>query len=116
MATAPHLSEMNASHGPSVAYPEPIGFQAEWNIGRGPTLNGTQTAVEVDTLTGGYAMLMARHKLRKGELWPFARWNYYTGGYKTERNAPVCGHPGVGNGLRVAVLEEPRTRLHVYHH
>jgi hypothetical protein len=71
-----------------VAYPEPIGFQSEWTIGRGPSLNGTQTAVEVDTLTGGYAMLMARHKLRKGELWPFARWNYYTGGYKSERNAP----------------------------
>jgi hypothetical protein len=33
-------------------------------------------------------MLMARKKLRKGELLPFARWNYFTGGYKTERNAP----------------------------
>jgi hypothetical protein len=71
-----------------IAYPEPVGFQTEWNIGRGPTLNGTQTAVEVDTLTGGYAMLMSRHKLRKGELWPFARWNYFTGGYRSERNAP----------------------------
>lgn len=71
-----------------VAYPEPIGFQTEWNIGRGPTLNAAQTAVEVESLTGGYAMLMARKKLKKGELLPFARWNYFTGGYKTERNAP----------------------------
>jgi hypothetical protein len=71
-----------------IAYPEPIGFQAEWNIGRGPALNAAQTAVEVDSLTGGYAMLMARKKLTKGELLPFVRWNYFTGGYKTERNAP----------------------------
>ncbi len=34
-------------------------------------------------------MMMYRHKLEKGELWPFARYNYYKGGYKTERNAPM---------------------------
>ncbi len=29
-----------------VWYPQPLGFQAEWNIGRGPALNDAQTAVE----------------------------------------------------------------------
>jgi hypothetical protein len=72
-----------------VAYPEPIGFQAEWTVGNGPALNAAQTAVEVQSLSGGYAMVMARRKLRKGELLPFARWNYFNGGYKTERNAPM---------------------------
>jgi hypothetical protein len=33
-------------------------------------------------------MMMYRQTLQKGELIPFARWNYYEGGYKTERNAP----------------------------
>ncbi len=71
-----------------VYYPQPIGFQSEWNVGRGPSLNATQTAVEESHLYGGYAMLLYRQKLQKGELFPFARWNYYSGGYKTERNAP----------------------------
>lgn len=71
-----------------VAYPEPIGFQAEWNVGNGPALNASQTAIGVESLTGGYAMIMGRRKLKKGELLPFARWNYFEGGYKTERNAP----------------------------
>ncbi|MBL8813104.1 MAG: porin [Planctomycetaceae bacterium] len=72
-----------------IYYPQPLGFQAEWNIGRGPALNDAQTRVTDSSITGGYAMMMYRQKLDKGELWPFARWNYYNGGYKTERNAPM---------------------------
>ena len=29
-----------------VLYPQPFGFQAEWNWGRGPELNAARTAVE----------------------------------------------------------------------
>ena len=71
-----------------IYYPQPFGFQAEWTVGRGPALNAAQTAVEERALYGGYAMIMYREKLTKGELFPFARWNYYKGGYKSERNAP----------------------------
>ena len=71
-----------------IYYPQPIGFQSEWNVGRGPSLDAAQTAVEESHLYGGYAMMMYRQKLQKGELFPFARWNYYSGGYKTERNSP----------------------------
>ncbi len=72
-----------------VYYPQPFGFQSEWTVGRGPALNDAQTNVSDAPLYGGYAMAMYRHKLEKGELLPFARWNYYQGGYKTERNAPM---------------------------
>lgn len=72
-----------------VYYPQPLGFQAEWTVGRGPALNDAQRAVTDASLYGGYAMVMYRQKLEKGELWPFARWNYYNGGYKSERNAPM---------------------------
>lgn len=71
-----------------VYYPQPLGFQSEWTVGRGPALNATQTALEERSLYGGYAMVMYREKLTKGELLPFARWNYFRGGYKSERNAP----------------------------
>lgn len=73
-----------------VYYPQPFGFQSEWTIGRGPALNDAQTEVIDRALYGGYAMAMYRWKGKTQELLPFVRWNYYKGGYKTERNAPYC--------------------------
>jgi hypothetical protein len=73
-----------------IYYPQPLGFQSEWTVGNGPALNAAQTEVTESALYGGYAMAMYRQKLEKGELIPFARWNYYQGGYKTERNAPFA--------------------------
>jgi hypothetical protein len=72
-----------------VYYPQPLGFQAEWTVGRGSGLNDAQTAVIDRSLYGGYAMVMYRYvTCDHGELWPFARYNYYQGGYNSERNAP----------------------------
>ncbi len=72
-----------------VYYPQPWGFQAEWNVGRGPGLNDAQTRVIERDLHGGYAMTMYRIKTRcRGEFFPFYRYQYYEGGYKAERNAP----------------------------
>lgn len=75
--------------GTLIWYPQPLGFQAEWNVGRGPSLNDDQTEVIDRSLTGGYAMTM--YHLQGpwgGDLFPFLRWVYYRGGYKPERNAP----------------------------
>ena len=72
-----------------VYYPQPLGFQAEWNVGRGPSLNDAQTRVDDRSLSGGYGMVMYRHETDNwGILFPFARYHYYQGGYKAERNAP----------------------------
>ncbi len=75
--------------GSFIYYPQPWGFQSEWTVGRGPALNQAQTAITDRPLYGGYAMVMYREVTDcYGELWPFARYNYYRGGYKSERNAP----------------------------
>lgn len=75
--------------GTFVWYPQPLGFQAEWNVGRGPSLNDAQTTVIDRSLTGGYAMTMYHLEgPRGGDLFPFLRWMYYDGGYKPERNSP----------------------------
>lgn len=75
--------------GTFVYYPQPLGFQTEWTVGRGPSLNAAQTEVIERSLYGGYAMLMYRQQTDYwGEFWPFTRWTYYEGGYKSERNAP----------------------------
>ena len=75
--------------GSFIWYPQPLGFQAEWNVGRGPALNDAQTAVIEQSLTGGYAMTMLHLEGPwGGDLFPFLRWVHYEGGYKSERNAP----------------------------
>lgn len=73
-----------------VYYPQPLGFQAEWTVGRGPGLNDAQTEVIDRPLYGGYAMTMYRYQSKcHGEFWPFFRWAFYDGGYKSELNAPM---------------------------
>jgi hypothetical protein len=75
--------------GTFVWYPQPLGFQAEWNAGRGPALNEAQTAVVDRALYGGYAMLLYKYDTPcYGTLLPFVRYNHFTGGYKPERNSP----------------------------
>lgn len=74
-----------------VYYPQPLGFQAEWTVGRGPGLNDAQTEVIDRPLYGGYAMTMYRYQSQcHGEFWPFFRWSFYDGGYKSEVNAPMA--------------------------
>jgi hypothetical protein len=75
--------------GTLVWYPQPLGFQAEWNVGRGPGLNDAQTEVIERSLYGGYAMTMYRYETEcRGIFFPFFRYNRFKGGYKAERNAP----------------------------
>jgi len=72
-------------------YPQPIGFQAEWNVGRGPALNDAQNRVEDRHLYGGYIQTMAKIDTTcHGTFFPFIRWVTYDGGYKPERNAPFA--------------------------
>lgn len=72
-----------------IRYPQPLGFQAEYTIGRGPELNAAQTAVERGNLHGGYWMLNYRWITGdRGEVFPFIRYQYYRGGYKSAVNAP----------------------------
>lgn len=75
--------------GTFVWYPQPLGFQTEWNVGTGPALNAAQTEVIERSLRGGYAMVYYRHQSQCYGTWfPFIRWQTYRGGYKAERNAP----------------------------
>ncbi|MBM4092025.1 MAG: porin [Planctomycetes bacterium] len=90
-----------------VYYPQPLGFQAEYTWGQGPELNAAQTAVERGSLDGGYAMLFYRHQsVRHGELWPFARWQYFKGGYKSAPNAPSSLINEWSVGLEWQIMEQ----------
>jgi hypothetical protein len=93
--------------GTFVYYPQPFGFQAEWNVGRGPGLNAAQTAVDTRALQGGYAMTM--YKLdteRYGIFTPYVRYQYYRGGYRSLSNAPFGTHSQWDLGVEWQIRRE----------
>jgi hypothetical protein len=67
-----------------VLYPQPFGFQAEWNWGRGPELNAARTAVQESSLQGGYVQAMYKWN----DAIPYVRWQEYNGGKKHRINSP----------------------------
>lgn len=73
--------------GSIMVYPQPFGFQAEYNIGRGPEFDKTTMAIEEKNLKGGYAQLMYMMKIKNQVIIPFVKSQYYFGGKKHETDA-----------------------------
>jgi hypothetical protein len=71
-----------------VLYPKPFGVQAEYNLGRGPRFDKFTNSVEVSDLEGGYVTLNYKVDLPKHRfLYPFAKFQYFDGGKKFEKDA-----------------------------
>lgn len=68
-------------------YPKPFGFQAEYNIGRGPEFNVNNKIIEDTNLKGGYVQTMYMLKIKEQTLIPFAKYHWYDGGKKHELDA-----------------------------
>jgi hypothetical protein len=71
----------------AVLYPQPLGIQAEWNVGRGPEFDPSTRRIEERPLRGGYVLLTFRSRRRQPHLLPFARQQWYRGGKKIELDA-----------------------------
>ena len=73
----------------AILYPQPIGVQAEWNWGTGPEFVPATGRIEERPVDGGYVQLMGKiDDSPIGPFYPFARWQYYRGGFKAAVNAP----------------------------
>jgi phosphate-selective porin len=74
----------------AVLFPQPFGLQSEWNWGEGPALNDARTAIENQSLHGGYVQAMYRIDRSSGTgIWiPFVRWQYFDGAIKYQANTP----------------------------
>lgn len=73
-----------------ILYPKPFGLQAEYNIGKGPRYDKVTNTVQVSDLEGGYVTLNYKWDLNKEKhrfLYPFAKFQYYDGGKKFEKDA-----------------------------
>lgn len=73
-----------------VLYPKPFGIQTEYNFGNGPRYDKVTNTVDVSSLEGGYVTLnykwdinLAKHHF----LYPFAKFQYFDGGKKFEKDA-----------------------------
>ncbi len=73
----------------AILYPQPFGVQAEWNWGTGPEFVPATGRIEERPVDGGYVQVMAKiDQTPIGTIHPFARWQYYRGGFKAAINAP----------------------------
>jgi hypothetical protein len=73
----------------AILYPQPFGVQAEWNWGTGPEFVPTTGQIEERPVNGGYVQLIGKiDNSPIGRIHPFARWQYYRGGFKAAINAP----------------------------
>ena len=70
-----------------VLYPKPFGIQTEYNIGTGPRYNPETNTIDVTDLNGGYVLLNYKLDIKKQHIYPFAKFQYYDGGKKYEKDA-----------------------------
>lgn len=71
-----------------VLFPQPFGFQAEWNWGHSPQLNAAKTAIEEGDIQGGYVQGSYRFEYQAMSFLPYVRWQEYNGAKKIRTNAP----------------------------
>jgi len=76
-----------------IYYTQPFGFQAEYNLGKGPEYAydssnlTTPHSIGIESLLGGYAQLMYMIRKKEHIITPFARYMRYQGGKKFEIDA-----------------------------
>lgn len=72
-----------------VMYSKPFGILAEYNVGKGPTYDASGDSIKVDTLQGGFITINYMFKCKKWNqvIIPYARAQYFSGGFKTELDA-----------------------------
>ncbi len=70
-----------------ILYPQPFGFQAEYNVGTGPEYSPDSNRIDQKDLYGGYAMINYMIKMKNQLLFPFVKYQTYQGGKKHELDA-----------------------------
>ena len=70
-------------------YPQPFGFQSEWNVGRTPTLDRvTRKTITPERIGGGYLQTMYRTTNEYGNWTPYLKWQKFDGAERFTTNAP----------------------------
>ena len=67
-----------------IVYPQPFGFQAEYNVGQGPEFDKDKGEVVKDDLKGGYVMVNYQATYKNDRYFPYVRYQEYDGGRKVD--------------------------------
>ncbi len=67
-----------------IVYPQPLGFQIEYNVGRSPKFSPEDNKVKNDDLKGGYAQINYQYNTGTHRFFPYVRYQQYDGGRKFE--------------------------------
>ncbi len=70
-----------------IVYPQPLGFQLEYNVGRGPKFSPGENRVKNDDVKGGYAQVNYLINNGPHRFFPYVRYQEYSGGRKLENGA-----------------------------
>jgi Phosphate-selective porin O and P len=93
----------------AILFPQPFGLQAEWNWGRGPTLNPAGTgSIERQDLNGGYVQAMYKidNVFRDdGALIPYVKWQTYRGAWKAANNNPKTSVDELEVGVEYQIMK-----------
>lgn len=86
-----------------VVFPQPLGLQAEWTVGRGPEYDAATNSIVERPQRGGYAMVS--YSVPGRHLLAYARAQYFHGAFKTDPDARSSVVHDYEPGLEWAVEE-----------
>lgn len=93
----------------AILLPQPFGVQAEWNWGKGATLDTTgKGSIERANISGGYVQAMYKidNVFRDdGVLIPYIKWQTYRGAWKGANNAPFVYVDEVEAGVEYQIMK-----------
>lgn len=92
----------------AILFPQPFGLQAEWNWGKGATLDTSNLTINRQSLNGGYVQAM--YKIdnvfgTQGTLIPYAKWQTYEGAWKGVTNAPRINTNEIEAGIEWQIMK-----------
>ena len=70
-----------------ILYPKPLGFQAEYMVGKGPEFDPETSTIRTRNAHGGYAQVSYNLALKNQLLIPYVKVQQYEGGRKLELDA-----------------------------
>lgn len=71
-----------------IVYPQPFGFQAEYNVGQGPEYDKQTNSIQSQKLKGGYVQVNYQYYVQDQRFFPYVRYQEYDGGKKLEAGSP----------------------------
>jgi len=93
----------------AIFFPQPFGSQAEWNWGKGATLNPEgKGSIESKGLNGGYVQVMYKiDRIFRGSdaLTPYAKWQTYRGAWKGAANSPKVSVDEIEAGVEYQIMK-----------